>query len=116
MNGCNGVFTLPNTNSYTYSHKMWKDYIVANTKFTMKISSIPIIGIDIGTKLGAVAIQRFHSDWKNWKTWKNGKAFSSQGKSQRILNRLEKSGKITQNTGKVREFQKNFIYFVVIFK
>ena len=56
MNGCSGVFTLPNTNSYTYSYKMWKDNIVANTKFTMKISSIPIIGIDIGTKLGAVAI------------------------------------------------------------
>ena len=31
------------------------------------------------------------------------------GKSQGIFNRLEKSGKITQNTGKVREFQKNFI-------
>ena len=38
-----------------------------------------------------------HSDWK---TWKNGKAFSSQG----ILNRLEKSGKITQNTGKLWGF------------
>ena len=41
--------------------------------------------------------QGFHSDWK---TWKNGEAFYSQG----ILNRLEKSEKITQNTGKVREF------------
>ena len=30
----------------------------------------------------------------------NGKAFSSQG----ILNRLEKSGKITQNNGKLGEF------------
>ena len=56
MNGCNGVFTLVNTNSYTYSYKMWKDYIMAITKFTMKISSIPIIGTDIGTKWGAVAI------------------------------------------------------------
>ena len=76
--------------------------------------------------------QGSHSDWK---TWENGKAFSSQGilnrleksmnegfplglenlekwegifqsrKSQRILNRLEKSGKITQNTGKPREFE-----------
>ena len=35
----------------------------------------------------------------------NGKAFSSQG----ILNRLEKSGKITQNTGKMRKFQINII-------
>ena len=44
--------------------------------------------------------------------WKNGKAFSSQGgKSREILNRLEKSRKITQNTGKLREFQKKvFVY------
>ena len=39
------------------------------------------------------------------------------GKSQGILNRLEKSGKITQNTGKLGEFQTNIIfYFLVIFK
>ena len=31
------------------------------------------------------------------------------GKSQGILNRLEKSGKITQNTGKIREFEINII-------
>ena len=31
------------------------------------------------------------------------------GKSQGILNRLEKSGKITQNTGKLREFAINII-------
>ena len=38
------------------------------------------------------------------------------GKSRGILNRLEKSGKITQNTGKIREFQTNIIcYFSVIF-
>ena len=49
----------------------------------------------------------------DWKTWKNGKAFSSQG----ILNRLEKSGKTTPNTGKQREFQKKIIcYFSMIFK
>ena len=47
-------------------------------------------------------VQGSHSDWK---TWKNGKAFSSQG----ILNRLEKSGKITQNTGKLKEFEINII-------
>ena len=34
-----------------------------------------------------------------------GKAFSSQG----ILNRLEKSEKVTQNTRKAREFQTNII-------
>ena len=43
------------------------------------------------------------------------------GKSQGILNRLEKSGKITQNTGKLREFEINIIWyfyllFLVIFK
>ena len=39
------------------------------------------------------------------------------GKSQGILNRLEKSGKNSQNTGKLREFQKKIIcYFSMIFK
>ena len=33
------------------------------------------------------------------------------GKSQGILTRLEKSGKITQNTGKMREFQTNIICY-----
>ena len=50
------------------------------------------------------------------KPGKMGSIFQS-GKSQGILNRLEKSGKITQNTGKLREFQTNIIcYFLVIFK
>ena len=34
------------------------------------------------------------------------------GKSQRILNKLEKSGKITQNTGKAREFQTDVINII----
>ena len=47
------------------------------------------------------------------KPGKIGKHSPSQG----ILNRLEKLWKITQNTGKVREFQTNIIcYFSVIFK
>ena len=33
------------------------------------------------------------------------------GKSQGILNRLEKSGKITQNTGKLQEFEINIIWY-----
>ena len=37
----------------------------------------------------------------------NGRAFSSQG----ILNRLEESGEITQNTGKLREFEINIIWY-----
>ena len=36
------------------------------------------------------------------------------GKSRGILNRLVKSGKITQITGKLREFLKNFICFVLV--
>ena len=51
---------------------------------------------------GNLHMQGSHSDCK---TWKIGKAFSSQG----ILNRLEKSGKITQNTGELREFEINII-------
>ena len=39
------------------------------------------------------------------------------GKSQGILNRLEKSGKITQNTGKTSgNFRKMLCYFLMIFK
>ena len=46
------------------------------------------------------------------KPGKNGKAFC-----QGILNGLEKSWKITQNTGKLGQFQTNIIcYFLVIFK
>ena len=33
------------------------------------------------------------------------------GKSRGILNRLEKLGKTTQNTGKLREFQINYLLF-----
>ena len=36
------------------------------------------------------------------------------GKSQGILNRLEKSGKIAQNTGKLREFEINIIWYLYI--
>ena len=36
------------------------------------------------------------------------------GKSQGILNRWEKSGKITQNTGKLREFQTNVICYCLV--
>ena len=33
------------------------------------------------------------------------------GKSPGILNRLEKSGKITQNTGKLRKFEINITWY-----
>ena len=38
-------------------------------------------------------------------------AIFQSGKSQGILNRLEKSGKITQNTGKLREFEINIVWY-----
>ena len=52
-------------------------------------------------------IQGSHWDWR---TWKMGRHFPVR-ESQGILNRLEKSGKITRNTRKVREFQTNVIYY-----
>ena len=47
------------------------------------------------------------------RTGKPGKweGIFKSGKSQGVLNRLENSGKITQNTGKVREFYTNIIYY-----
>ena len=57
---------------------------------------------------------RFPLGLENLEKWEG--IFQS-GKSQGILNRLEMSRKITQNTGKVREFLANVIYnFLLIFK
>ena len=50
--------------------------------------------------------QGSHSDWK---TWKNGKAFFQSGNFEQTGKVREKSGKITQNTGKLREFEMNII-------
>ena len=56
----------------------------------------------------------FPPELENLEKWEG--IFQS-GKSQGILNRLEKSGKITQNTRKFREFQTNIIcHILVIFK
>ena len=44
----------------------------------------------------------------NLKKWEG--IFQS-GKSQGILKRLEKSWKISHNTGKLKEFQKKIIFF-----
>ena len=65
-----------------------------------------------------------HSYWPVWILYKSGfslglgkwEGIFQSGESQGILNRLEKSGKITQNTGKLRQFQTNVIYFLVILK
>ena len=49
---------------------------------------------------------------ENLEKWEG--SFQS-GKSQGILNRLEKSGKITKHTGKFREFQTNIVcYFLYL--
>ena len=51
---------------------------------------------------------------ENLEKW--GGIFQS-GKSREILNRLEKSGKITQNTGKTSgNVRKMLCYFLAIFK
>ena len=44
-------------------------------------------------------------DLENWE------GIFQSGESQGILNRLEKSGKITQNTGKLGEFEINIIWY-----
>ena len=56
--------------------------------------------------MGGGYLQGSHSGLENLEKWEG--IFQS-GKSQGILNRLEKSGKITQNTGKLREFELNII-------
>ena len=53
-----------------------------------------------------VGLPGFPLGLENLEKWKG--IFQS-GKSRGILNRLEKSGKITQNTGKLREFEINII-------
>ena len=66
---------------------------------------------------------------KSGKTHRNQKSGKSQGKirefdgikkvgtlSQGTLNRLEKSGKITQKNGKLRNFQEILFDILVIFK
>ena len=52
-------------------------------------------------------LQGSHSDWKTWKKYKG--IFQSR-KSQGTLNRLEKSEKVTQNTGK-NEGNSNKCYY-----
>ena len=58
-----------------------------------------------------VLLQIYHGSHMDWKTWKKGKTFS-----QGILNRLQKSGNFTQNTGKMGQFYPKYqksedIYF-----
>ena len=57
-------------------------------------------------KVKIVKTPRFPLGLENLEKWEG--IFQS-GKSPGILNRLEKSGKITQNTGKLREFEINII-------
>ena len=70
--------------------------------------------IGLGLCYGVVTLPRsdtysytgFPLGLENLENWEG--IFQS-GKSQGILNKLEKSGKITQNTGKLREFEINII-------
>ena len=93
-----------------YFVKMWMSY------FQM----IKIRGRTIGKRLSRCRIQDFTRGFQNFKAEFSGfplglenlekwEGIFQSGKSQGILNRLEKSGKITQNTGKVREFEINII-------
>ena len=86
--------------------------------FTQNWSTTPVYwkndGIFIMHLLPSQMKAGFPLRLENLEKWEG--IFQS-GKSQGILNRLEKSGKITQNTGKLRDFQTNIIcYFLVIFK
>ena len=67
----------------------------------MRITAIKILN-----PIGTCQCAGFPLGLENLEKWEG--IFQS-GKSQGILNRLEKSGKITQNTGKLREFEINII-------
>ena len=57
--------------------------------------------------------KKFRVPTRTGKPEKMGRHFSVREKSRGILNRLEKSGKISQNTGKLKQFQTNVIcYFL----
>ena len=62
--------------------------------------------VEAGVKFLEVGYTGFPLGLENLEKWEG--IFQS-GKSQGILIRLEKSGKITQNTGKMRNFQINII-------
>ena len=53
-----------------------------------------------------VSLSGFPLGLENLEKWEG---ILQSGKSRGILNRLEKSGKITQNIGKLREFEINII-------
>ena len=59
-------------------------------------------------QMGSISFRGFPLRLENLEKWEG--IFQS-GKSQGILNRLEKSGKITQNTGKLWEFEINIIWY-----
>ena len=56
-----------------------------------------------------VIVTGFPLGLENLDNLENWEGIFQSGKSQGVLNRLEKSGKITQNTGKLREFEINII-------
>ena len=56
-----------------------------------------------------LALTGFPLGLENLENLEKWEGIFQSGKSQGILSRLEKSGKITQNTGKLREFEINII-------
>ena len=63
------------------------------------------------------AEQGSHSDWKTWKMGRHFPVREKSGNFEQTGKVNEKSGKITQNTGKTLGiFRKMLCYFLVIFK
>ena len=60
----------------------------------------------------AVLTSGFPLGLENLENLEKWEGIFQSGKSQGILIRLEKSGKIIQNTGKIWEFQTNIIYYL----
>ena len=97
---------------FILEEKFWRT--VVNCQLVCQLAKILL---HVGGKAASVLININSGFPLGLENQGNEKAFSSEGKVREFFNRLEQSGKITQNTGKVRVFQTNVIYyFLVIFK
>ena len=72
------------------------------------LSFIALPGLPSLRYIPVVILQLIQGSHSDSKTCKNGKAFSSQGRSQGILKRLEKSGKSRGKSHKILESSGNF--------
>ena len=98
------IFFSAEKNYDTKLFKFHKVIIYASLNTT----SITFIHFNCGKCMCSQWVTGFPLGLKNLEKWEG--IFQS-GKSQGILNRLEKSGKITQNTGKLKEFEINVIWY-----